>query len=129
MMNDTIAKAVAEATRAAVQTMVELHQGQEDQRPKIGGLALKQPQFNWDAADKYIEWKVFILEVRNVISTYNAQEQEKTAMVKNWLGRKGLHYIESLMEVEKEVCSTLQGLIETLAKKCRPQYNETIKSL
>ena len=33
-MNDAIAKAVAEATRATIQTMVELHQGQEDQRPK-----------------------------------------------------------------------------------------------
>ena len=29
-MNDMIAKAVAEATRAAIQTMVELYQGQED---------------------------------------------------------------------------------------------------
>ena len=30
-MNDVIVRAVAEATRAAIQTMVELHQGQEDQ--------------------------------------------------------------------------------------------------
>ena len=29
-MIDAIAKAVAEATRAAIQTKVELHQGQED---------------------------------------------------------------------------------------------------
>ena len=50
-------------------------------------------------------------------------------MVKNWLGRKGLHYIESLTEVEKQACCTLQGLIDTLAKIFRPQYNETIKSL
>ena len=71
-MNDAIAKAVVEATRATKQIMVELHQGQEDQRPKAGGLALKQPQFSWDTADKYTEWKAFILEVRNLISTYNA---------------------------------------------------------
>ena len=32
--------------------MVESHQGQEDQRPKVGGLALKQLHFNWDTADK-----------------------------------------------------------------------------
>ena len=50
-------------------------------------------------------------------------------MVKNWLGRKGLHYIKSLTEVEKQACGTLQGLIDTLAKKFRPQYNETVKSL
>ena len=54
-MNDAIAKVVVEATRATIQTMVEVHQGQEDQRPKVGSLALKQPQFNWDTADKYIE--------------------------------------------------------------------------
>ena len=109
--------------------MVGLHQGREDQRPKVGGLALKQPHFNWDVADKYTEWKAFILEVRNVISTYNTCKQEKIAMVKNWLGRKGLHYIESLTEVEKQACGTLQGLTDTLAKKFRPQYNKTIKSL
>ena len=106
-MNYVIAKALMEATRAAIQTMVESHQGQEDQRPKVGGLALKQPQFNWDADDKYTEWKAFVLEVRNVISTYNVHEQEKITMVKNWLGRKGLHYIESLTEVEKQACGTL----------------------
>ena len=37
-------------------------------------------------------------------------------MVKNWLDRRGLHYIKSLTEVEKQVCGTLQGLIDTLAK-------------
>ena len=74
-MNDMITKAVAEATRAAIQTMVESHQGKEDQRPKVGGLVLKQPQFNWDVADKNMEWKAYVLEVRNVISTYNAHKQ------------------------------------------------------
>ena len=78
---------------------------------------MKQLQFNWDVADKYTEWKAFILEVRNMICTYNAHKQEKIAMVKNWLGRKGLHYIECLTEVEKQACGTLQGLIDTLAKK------------
>ena len=126
--NDMVTKSVVEATRAAIQKMVELHQGQEDQRPKVGSLVLKQPQINWATSDKYMEWKAFVLEVRNVIPTYNARGQEKIAMVKNWLDRKGLHYIESLTEVEKQACSTLQGLIDTLAKIFWPQYNETIKS-
>ena len=64
-----------------------------------------------------------------MISTYNAWDQEKIVMVKNWLGRKGLHFIESLTEAEKQACGSLQGLIDTLAKKFRPQYNEIIKSL
>ena len=76
-----------------------------------------------------MEWKVFTLEVRNVLSTYNAGEQDKITIVKNWLGRKGLHYIESLTEGEKQACGTLQGLFDMLATKFRPQFNETIKSL
>ena len=120
VMNEAIAKAVAEATRAMIQTMVESHQRQEVQGPKLGSPVLKQPQFNWEAADKYTEWKAFILEVRDVLSTYNACKQEKITMVKNWIGRKGLHYLKSLTEGEKQVCGTLQGLIDTLAEKFRP---------
>ena len=76
-----------------------------------------------------MEWKAFILEVRNILSMYNAQEQDKITMVKNWLGRKGLHYLESLTDAEKHACNTLQGLFNTLAAKFKPQFNETIKSL
>ena len=60
---------------------------------------------------------------------YNAKEQDKITMVKNWLGRKGLHYLESLTETEKHTCNTLQGLFNTLAMKFKFQFNETIKSL
>ena len=130
-VNEAIAKAVAEATRVAIQAIAEVQsQRSEGQRgPNLGGPALKQPQFNWEAIDKYTEWKAFILEVRNILSMYNAQEQDKMAMVKNWLGRKGLHYLESLTEAEKCACNTLQGLFNTLATKFKPQFNETIKSL
>ena len=61
-----------------------------------------------------------------MLSTYNTQEQDKIAIVKNWLGRKGLHYIESLTEVEKQACNSLQGQFDTLAEKFRPQFSETI---
>ena len=50
-------------------------------------------------------------------------------MVKNWLGKKGLHYIESLTEGKKETCGTLEGLVDTLATKFIPKYNQTMKSL
>ena len=56
-------------------------------------------------------------------------EQDKITMVKNWLGRKGLHYLESLTETEKHACNALQGLFDMLAVKFKPQFNETIKSL
>ena len=97
--------------------------------PKLGSPTLKQPTFDWEAQDKYMEWKAFILEVRNVLSTCNAQEPDKIAMVKNWLERKGLHYIQTLMASEKEPCNTLEGLFDMLATKFKPQYNETVKSL
>ena len=45
------------------------------------------------------------------------------------MGRKGLHYIKSLTEGKKERCGTLEGLLNILATKFRPQYNQTIKSL
>ena len=56
-MSKVIAKVVAEATRIAIQTMAEmqLRMGDSQQGPKIGGLVLKRPQFNWDVADKYSE--------------------------------------------------------------------------
>ena len=130
-MNEAIAKAVAEAPWVTIQTLSEVQSlRSEDQRgPNLRGPGLKQPQFNWEATDKYTEWKAFILEVRNVLSMYNAQEQDKITMVKNWLGRKGLHYLECLTEIEKHACNTLQGLFNTLATKFKSQFNETIKSL
>ena len=130
-MSKVIAKAVAEATSIAIQTMVEMQSrmGDSQQGPKIGHPVLKQPQFNWDVAGKYSEWKAFILEVKNVLSTYNTPEHNKIAIVKNWLGRKGLHYIESITEAEKQACNTVQGLFDTLSTKFWTQLNETIKSL
>ena len=56
-MSEAIAKAVAEATRIVIQTMAEM----QTQRipnaagPKLGGPALKQPTFNWEAPDKHTE--------------------------------------------------------------------------
>ena len=69
------------------------------------------------------------LHLKNVLSTYNVQEHDKIAIVKNWLGRKGLHYIESITEAKIQACGTLQGLFDTLSAKFWPQFNETIKSL
>ena len=70
-----------------------------------------------------------MLEVKNILSTYNMPEHDKIAIVKNWLGRKGLHYIESITDAEKQACNTLQGLFDMLATKFWPQFNETIKLL
>ena len=131
IMNEAITKAMAEATRVAIQAMAETQAQRmpNTSGPKVGGPMLRQPSFNWKATEKYTKWKAFILEVRNVMTTYNLQEMDKIAMVKNWLGRKGLHYIKSLTEEEKEKCGMLEGLFDTLATKFRPQYNQTIMLL
>ena len=97
--------------------------------PKIGGLAMKQPTLDWDAEDKYSELKTFRLEVNNILSTYNTLQTDKLALVKNWLGRKGLQYLETLTTAENETCNTFEGLFDTLTNTFKPQYNETIKSL
>ena len=114
-MNEVITKALAVATRVAIQTMagaqvVRMH---NISGPKIGGLAMKQLTFDWNAEDKYSKVKTFRLGVNNVLSAYNTQT-DKLALVKNWLGRKGLQYLETLTAMEKETCNTLEGLFETL---------------
>ena len=130
-MSEVIARAVAEATRIATQTMAEAQVGRmhDASGPKIGSPAMKQLMFNWNAEDKYSELKAFMLEVNNVLSMYSSPQTDKLAVVKNWLGRKGLQYLETLMTMEKEMCNNLEGLLETLTNKFKPQYNETIKSL
>ena len=67
--------------------------------------------------------------MNNVLSTCCTPQADKLALVKNWLERKGLQYLETLMTAEKETCNTLKGLFETLTNKFKPQNNETIKSL
>ena len=46
-MNDAVTKAVAQATRATVQTMVELCQGPEDQKTQSRQSSSEMLQFNW----------------------------------------------------------------------------------
>ena len=132
MMNKAIARAVAEATRIVLQTMAEaqVDRTQNAAGPKLSGPALKQPTFDWEVPDKYTELKTFKLEVINVLSTtYNMPEAERLTVVKNWLGCKGLHYLETLMLAEEEACNMLESLLDMLANKFKPQYNDTIKSL
>ena len=131
IMSKAITRAVAESTRIAIQTMVEarVETMHNASGPEVDGPAMKQLTFNWNAQGKYSELKTFSLEVNNVLSMYNTPQTDKLAVVKNWLGRKGLQYLETLTTAEKQMCNTLEGLFETLSNKIKPHYNETIKSL
>ena len=90
IMSEAITRAVAEATRIAIQTMAEaqVERMLGTSGPKIGGLTMKQPTFDWSAQDKYSELKTFRLEVDNVLSTYNTPETDKLAVVKNLVREK-----------------------------------------
>ena len=130
-MSKAITRAVAVATRIALQTMeeVQAERTQDGSGPKVGNLAMKQPMFDWNVQDKYSELKTFQLEVNNILSMHNTPQTDKLVLVKNWVSRKGLQYLETQTTAEKETCNTLEGLFETLSIKFKPQYNETIQSL
>ena len=61
-VNEAIAKAVAETTKAAIQAIavatIEKPQGLIG--PRIGGPTMIQPNFNWEAENKYSKLKTFM---------------------------------------------------------------------
>ena len=76
---------MAEATRAAIQAMAAAmtERPQSMTGPKIGRPAMKQLTFNWEADDKYSKLKTLVLEVNNILTTYNMPRTEELAMVKS----------------------------------------------
>ena len=92
IISKAIATAVAEATRIAIQTMVEAwaERTHDGSGPKVGGPAMKQLMFDWNAQDKYSELKTFRLEVNNILSTYKHTTNRQIGTNHNGLGRKGL---------------------------------------
>ena len=59
IVSEAITKAVAEATRAAIQAMAvaAAERPQSTAGPKIGRPSMKQPTFNWEAEDEYNKLK------------------------------------------------------------------------
>ena len=91
--NEAGAKTVAEVSKAAIQTMgaATVERPQSMAEPKIGGPAMKHPNTNWEADNKYSKLKNFRLEVNDILAAYNTHAASNS---KNWLGRKGLQFIE-----------------------------------
>ena len=73
---------------------------------------MKQPHFNWETDDKYSELKTFRLEVRNTLTKYNTPQTEQLTVVKNWIGRKGLQFIELLKQAEERYMQHIRRLIQ-----------------
>ena len=59
IMSEAIARAVAKASRVALQTMAEawVERMHDVAGPKVGCPAMKQPMFDWNVQDKYSELK------------------------------------------------------------------------
>ena len=85
IISEAIAKWVVEANGVAIQGMAvaATERPQSATAPRIGGPAMKQPSFNLEVDDKYIELKSFRIEVNTFFSTYNIQQTEQLAIVKN----------------------------------------------
>ena len=104
--NEFIVQAVAEATRATIQTMATNGMTrQEHSGIKMSGPIWKQPTFNWRAENKYEELQNFKLEVINMLQNYNLGQTEKVLMINNWLGREGLQLIVTLTKEEQDTCN------------------------
>ena len=96
-----IAKAVAEATSAAIQAMgaTMAKRLQSMAGPKIGRPVMKQ--LIGRQMTNTVNFKTFRLEVNNILTISNAPQTEQLAMAKNWVDRKGLQFIESLKMQKK----------------------------
>ena len=107
-----IAKAVMEATRAAIQAMAAamVERPQSVAGPKIGRPAMKQQTFNLEADDEYGELKTFRLEVNNILITYNTSQTEQLSMVQKLARQK-------------------RSAIHRVINKCRKRYIQYIRRL
>ena len=69
-----------------------------------------------------------MLEVNNILQSYNVYNTEKLTIIKNLLGIQGLQFIKTLTQAEQELCNAMKGLSGTLSDKFYMKYNEIIKS-
>ena len=102
----------------------------EAHRQKHGRPAMKQPSFNWNVPDKYVEllnskWR----SETHSTKIYKVTEKEKVLIIKKWLGREGLQLLQIFVNTKKEVCKTVKGLFSILVGKFQPHHNEIILSL
>ena len=128
--NEFIVQVIAEATRAAIQTMATAVMArQENPGTKMSGPILKQPTFNWKAEDKHEELQNFKLEVSNMLQDFSLGQTDRVSVIKNCLGGEGLQLTVTLTKEEQNVCNDDKSLFKTLRKKFKPQFNEMIESL
>ena len=69
-----------------------------------GCPVLRQPKFDWKAADKYQELFTFKEGVKNISITnnYNTQESKRVPIILSWLGQEGLRFVQTLNHIWQE---------------------------
>ena len=126
---------VAVGTVMEVDLTTELHTRRnipkESHRPKEAGPMQSQPAFEWKVPDRYVELLNFKMEVANILQTkgYDLNYKEKVPIIKKLDMPRGLHFIQTLMNAEKDTCDSATGLFNVLKEKFRPQHNEMILSI
>ena len=85
-------------------------------RPRQVEPMLSQPAFDWNVADRYVELLYFKMEVANTlqVKSFDLNDEEKVPVIKNWLGREGLQFIQTVINIEKEACKGATGMFNTL---------------
>ena len=104
---------------------------EEHHRSRQAGPMMSQPAFNWKVPDRYVELLNFEMHVANVLQAdaHDLIEEGKVPIIKNWLGREGLQFIQTVTNVEKEACKRTTVLFNVLKEKFKSQHNEMILSL
>ena len=71
------------------------------------------------------------MEVGNVLQAgiCDLSEEGKVSIIKNWSGREGMQFIQTLTNAKKGACRSATGLFNVLKEKFWPQLNEVILSL
>ena len=71
------------------------------------------------------------MEVENLLQVKlnDPNDKENMPIIKNWLSREGLQFIQNITKAEKEACKSTTGLFNGLKEKFKPQNNEMILSL
>ena len=88
-------------TRAVIQAIaVARAEGTQNVGPRLGRHMMKQLTFNWEAEDEYSELMNFRIKVNIRFKSYGMAQAEEIAIIKKWLGRKGLQFLESITLME-----------------------------
>ena len=71
------------------------------------------------------------MEVENVLQVrvYDLSDEEKVSIIRHWLGREGLKFIQTLPSTEKKCMQNCDKTIQCTRRIFRLQHNEMILSL